>query len=257
MMQYMAKAGSPTGGREQNVRFSDYERGWIGLVSHLGVMIEVMAGVALSFRLRDEDRIALVYIGDGGASTGAFHEGMSLAAARKAPLIVIVENNGYAYSTPVSRQTAAKSFANKAPAYGVIGDRCDGNDVFAVYGMVRKAAARVRAGEGPALLEAMTYRRLGHAEHDNQHYVPAGEIESREAKDAIARFEKTVTERGWLDETALAEASEKARAVIDEARQEAESSPMPEPAAAMTPVFADLAIDAPWTRTAEPDPHRN
>jgi pyruvate dehydrogenase E1 component alpha subunit/2-oxoisovalerate dehydrogenase E1 component alpha subunit len=257
MMQYMAKAGSPTGGREQNVHFSDFERGWIGLISHLGVMVEVMAGVALSFRLRDEDRVALVYIGDGGASTGAFHEGLSLAAAKRAPLIVIVENNGYAYSTPVSRQTAAKSFVDKAPAYGVIGDRCDGNDVMAVYGKVRSVAERVRAGEGPALLEMMTYRRLGHAEHDNQHYVPAGEIESWEARDPIARFEQTIRQHGWLEEAALAAAREKAKAVIDEAREEAESSPMPDAAEAMTPVFAGLPIEAPWTRRKEPDPHRN
>jgi TPP-dependent pyruvate/acetoin dehydrogenase alpha subunit len=170
---------------------------------------------------------------------------------------VIVENNGYAYSTPVSRQTAAKSFVDKAPAYGVIGDRCDGNDVMAVYGKVRSVAERVRAGEGPALLEMMTYRRLGHAEHDNQHYVPAGEIESWEARDPIARFEQTIRQHGWLEEAALAEARAKAKAVIDEAREEAESSPMPDAAEAMTPVVEGLPIEAPWTRRKEPDPHRN
>ncbi|HKJ91517.1 MAG TPA: thiamine pyrophosphate-dependent enzyme, partial [Longimicrobiales bacterium] len=110
LRQYMARADSPTRGREQNVHFSDRDRGFIGLISHLGVMVEVMAGVALSFRIRGEDRVGLVYIGDGGTSTGGFHEGFNFAAARRLPLVLVVENNQYAYSTPVARQTAAESF---------------------------------------------------------------------------------------------------------------------------------------------------
>lgn len=120
MRQYMAKGDSPTGGREQNVHFTDYDRGYIGLISHLGVMIEVMAGVALSFRLRRQDRVALVYAGDGMTSTGAFHEGFNFAAVQRLPLVVIVENNRYAYSTPVSRQTAAASFVDRADRKSVV-----------------------------------------------------------------------------------------------------------------------------------------
>lgn len=255
MMQYMARSGSPTRGREQNVHFSDLQRGYVGLISHLGVMIEVMAGVALSFRLRGQDRVALTYIGDGGASTGAFHEGFSFAAAQKAPLIVIVENNGYAYSTPTARQTAARAFVDKAAAYGCYGQRCDGNDVFDVYSMVRSATAQVRAGHGPALLEVLTYRRLGHAEHDDQHYVPAGEIESWEARDPLVRFENRVLENGWLDEALLAGVREKVEGMVDRARAEAEASPMPGQDEAATPVMAGVPIAAPWTRQNIPDPH--
>lgn len=255
LRQYMAKGDSPTQGREQNVHFSDFERGWIGLISHLGVMIEVMAGVALSFRLRAEDRVALCYIGDGGASTGAFHEGFNLAAVQRAPLIVVVENNAWAYSTPVSRQTAAKSFVARARGYGVYGDSCDGNDVFAVYEMTRKAAAHARSGGGAALLEVHTYRMKGHAEHDAQAYVPAGEIESWERRDPIARFEREVAAAGLLDATAQDAVRAEVAAEVERARAEAEASGLPPAEQAVAPVLAGIETHTHWTRRAVADPH--
>ncbi len=257
MCQYMARSGSPTGGREQNVHFTDFRRGFIGLISHLGVMIEVMAGVALSFQLRGEDRVALVYIGDGGASTGAFHEGLNLAAVQRAPLVVIVENNAYAYSTPVSRQTAAESFAVRARAYGIHGDRCDGNDVLAVYGMTRAAVERARAGEGSALLEVITYRRKGHAEHDAQKYVPAGEIESWEKRDPIARFEQQLLNAGHATAAELAAIVERVQAEVQAARADAEASAFPEPSDALSAVYAGAQPRNHWTRLDVPDPHRS
>ena len=253
--QYMARRDSPTGGLEQNVHFTDYRRGFIGLISHLGVMIEVMAGVALSFRLRGEPRVALVYIGDGGASTGAFHEGINLAAVQRAPLVLIVENNAYAYSTPVARQTAAESFVVRAAAYGIHGDRCDGNDVLAVYEMTRRAVERARAGGGAALLEVLTYRRKGHAEHDPQKYVPADELERWEKNDPIERFERTLLEQGWADDADLSSIRQRVRAEVDAARDAAEASPLPEPRAALRPVYAGVAPHDHWTRAAVPDPH--
>ena len=141
MRQYMAKADGPTGGRETNVHFSDYQKGYIGLISHLGVMVEVMAGVALTFKLRDEDRVALVYSGDGMTSTGAFHEGLNLAAVQKLPLVVVVENNHYAYSTPTARQTAAESFVDKARGYGIHGERATATTSW--------RSTRPRRGGGP------------------------------------------------------------------------------------------------------------
>src|SRR4029079_9941192 len=111
LRQYMARGDSPTRGRELNIHFGDVEdRNFVGQISHLGDMVPVMAGVTLSFRLRDEPRVGLVYVGDGATSTGAFHEGINFAAVQRCPLVVIVENNGYAYSTPTSKQTAARSF---------------------------------------------------------------------------------------------------------------------------------------------------
>ena len=114
LRQYMAKGDSPTRGRELNIHFGDLERGFIGQISPLGDMVTVMAGVTLTFRMRSEDRVGLVYIGDGATSTGAFHEGINFAAVQRLPLVVIVENNGYAYSTPIEKQTAARQFVDKA-----------------------------------------------------------------------------------------------------------------------------------------------
>ena len=256
MRQYMAKGDSPTGGREQNVHFTDYRRGYIGLISHLGVMIEVMAGVALSFRLRGEPRVALTWSGDGMTSTGAFHEGLNFAAVQRAPLVVIVENNGYAYSTPVSRQTAAKRFVDRAPGYGVYGDSCDGNDVFAVYEMTKKAVDHARAGKGAALLEAITYRRKGHAEHDAQHYVPAGEIDAWTEKDPVDRFEARVLAEGWLARADLEGIRARVSAEVDAARAEAEASPLPRPEEALCSPYGDRMLSPPWTRLPQPDPHQ-
>ncbi|HEX6941239.1 MAG TPA: thiamine pyrophosphate-dependent dehydrogenase E1 component subunit alpha [Longimicrobiales bacterium] len=255
LRQYMAKGDSPTGGREQNVHFTDYRKGYIGLISHLGVMVEVMAGVALSFRLKREDRVALVYAGDGMTSTGAFHEGFNLAAVRRLPLVVIVENNQYAYSTPVSKQTAASSFVEKAEGYGVHGERCDGNDVLAVYAMTKRAVERARAGGGASLLEVETYRRKGHAEHDAQAYVPPGELEYWEARDPIDRYERQLLKNGWatsgeLDAIRAAVAEE-----VERAREEAEASPMPEPTSALDGVYGDRPTARPWTRLTVADPH--
>src|SRR5206468_9907018 len=168
LKQYMAKADSPTRGRELNIHFGDTARGFIGQISPLGDMVPVMTGVTLSFKMRGEDRVGLVYIGDGATSTGAFHEGINFAAVQRCPLVVIVENNGYAYSTPTSKQTAAKQFVDKAVGYGVPGEQADGNDVLAVYETTKRAVDRARAGGGVTLIELMTYRRKGHAEHDNQ-----------------------------------------------------------------------------------------
>src|SRR5499426_3695399 len=114
LKQYMAKGDSPTRGRELNIHFGDTDRGFIGQISPLGDMVPVMAGVTLSFKMRGEDRIGLVYVGDGATSTGAFHEGINFAAVQRCPLVVVVENNGYAYSTPTAKQTAAKQFVDKA-----------------------------------------------------------------------------------------------------------------------------------------------
>jgi pyruvate dehydrogenase E1 component alpha subunit/2-oxoisovalerate dehydrogenase E1 component alpha subunit len=153
LKQYMAKADSPTRGRELNIHFGDVgdpaaTRGFLGQISPLGDMVPVMAGVTLSFRLRGEDRVGLVYVGDGATSTGAFHEGINFAAVQRCPLVVVVENNGYAYSTPTSKQTLARQFVDKAAGYGVPGLRADGNDVLAVYDVTKQAVDHARAGHG-------------------------------------------------------------------------------------------------------------
>src|SRR5437763_5007312 len=138
--QYMAKGDSPTRGRELNIHFGHPARdGFIGQISMLGDMIPVMAGITLAGRMQKRNLVGLAFIGDGRSSTGAFWEGMNFAAVQRLPLVVIVEDNGYAYSTPIAKQTAARTLADKAVAFGCHGETVDGNDVFAVYGAAKRA----------------------------------------------------------------------------------------------------------------------
>src|SRR5215204_2215708 len=242
LRQYMAKGDSPTRGRELNIHFGDTVRGFIGQISHLGDMVPVMAGVTLSFKLRDEDRVGLVYVGDGATSTGAFHEGINFAAVQRCPLVVIIENNGYAYSTPTTKQTACVSFKDKGIGYGVPGVRADGNDVVATYQVTKEAVDRARRGEGVTLIELMTYRRKGHAEHDNQSYVPAGEIDrwARE-NDPVDRYIRELTSQYGFSTTDLETVDNRVKLEIDRATDEAEASPAPEPMDALRGVYADPA----------------
>src|SRR5215203_2502213 len=215
--QYMAKGDSPTRGRELNIHFGDTVRGFIGQISHLGDMVPVMAGVTLSFKLREEDRVGLVYVGDGATSTGAFHEGINFAAVQRCPLVVIIENNGYAYSTPLNKQTAAKELRDKAAGYGIASEQADGNDVLATYEATKRAVDRARRGEGVTLVELITYRRKGHAEHDNQSYVPAGEIDRWEREnDPVDRYARVLREQEGVGADELAAVDARVAREIDE-----------------------------------------
>ena len=248
--QYMAKGDSPTRGRELNIHYGDLVRGFVGQISHLGDMVPVMAGVSLSFKLRGEERVGLVYVGDGATSTGAFHEGINFAAVQRCPLVVVVENNGYAYSTPISKQTAATRLVDKALAYGIPGEQADGNDVLATYDATKRAVDRARHGEGVSLVELITYRRKGHAEHDNQSYVPAGEIDRWAAEnDPIDRFVRVLKETEHVRDDELAAIDSRVSDEIDVATDAAEASPMPEPTDALVGIYADPPAERPlWYR---------
>lgn len=249
LRQYMAKAESPTRGRELNIHFNDLERGFLGQISHLGDMVPVMCGVTMSFKLRKEPRVGMVYIGDGAMSTGAFHEGINFAAVQRLPLVIICENNGYAYSTPMSRQTAVKFLVEKAAGYGVAGEQADGNDVIGVYETTRRAVERARSGGGVTLVELITFRRKGHAEHDNQSYVPREEIEAWEARDPIDRYVRRLTESGWATPADLAAIDARVAAEVDQAVLACENEPLPDPASALAGVLADPpAADLEWYR---------
>jgi pyruvate dehydrogenase E1 component alpha subunit/2-oxoisovalerate dehydrogenase E1 component alpha subunit len=240
LRQYLAKGDSLTRGRELNIHIGDVARGFIGQISHLGDMVPVMAGVTLAFRIRKEPRVGLVYVGDGATSTGAFHEGLNFAAVQRCPLVVVVENNGYAYSTPTGRQTAAKSFVDKAAGYGVAGARADGNDVLEVYRVTKEAVDRARQGGGVTLIELVTYRRKGHAEHDNQSYVPPGEIERwATGNDPLDRYTARLTTSFDVEPGELTAIGARVREEIDRATDLAEQSPPPAPADALAGVYAD------------------
>ncbi len=227
--QYMAKAGGPSGGRDLNIHFGDMAKGFIGPISHLGDMIPVMTGVLLAARMQQKPIVAIAYIGDGGMSTGAFHEGINFAAVQKLPLIIVAEYNHYAYSTPTSLQTACRDLAEKAAGYNIPASIVDGNDVVACYEVTRSAAEYARDGGGAVLIEAKTYRRKGHAEHDDQRYVPTDEIEWWEKhNDPVDRYERYLIERGVADAAKLEEITADVLREIEEDCAWAESSPMPD-----------------------------
>lgn len=249
LRQYMAKGTSPTRGREMNVHFNDLRLGYLGQISHLGDMVPVMAGIALSFKMRREPRVGLVYVGDGAASAGAFHEGINLAAVNRLPLVVIIEHNGYAYSTPTTKQTAVTRLALKAKAYGIPGVTVDGNDVLAVYEMTRDATERARDGGGVTLIEVVTYRRKGHAEHDDQRYQAREEIAEWERNDPVERYASFLQQHGWAGSTMLDAINGRVEDVLNAAVAECENDPLPDPAWALPHVYADPATaDALWFR---------
>ena len=241
--QYMAKAWGPSGGKDLNIHFGDMEKGFIGPISHLGDMIPVMTGILLGARMQKKKFVAVAYIGDGGMSTGAFHEGLNFAAVQRLPLIVVAEHNHYAYSTPTSLQTAVRDLAEKAAGYGIPGHIVDGNDVIACYEVTKRAAESARRHGGAVLIEAKTYRRKGHAEHDDQRYVPQGEIEWWEKhNDPIDRFERFLDQHQVASKEKLAEITADVQGEIDEDVEWAESSPMPDPETAAYRVFDNTVV---------------
>lgn len=250
LRQYMARGDSPTRGRELNIHFGDLKRGYIGQISPLGDMVCVMSGVTLAFKMRGEDRVGLVYIGDGATSTGAFHEGINFAAVQKCPLVVVVESNQYAYSTPTSKQTAAKQMIDKAAGYGIPGEQVDGNDVLAVYDATKRAVDRARTGGGVSLVELTTYRRKGHAEHDNQSYIPAGEADWwAEHNDPLTRYDQVLREQFGVTREQLGTVDERIRQEVDAATDAAEASPYPEPLEALEGIYANPPSEQPlWFR---------
>ena len=250
LRQYMAKAESPTRGRELNIHFNDLQRGFLGQISPLGDMVPVMAGVTLTFQMLGQDRVGMVYVGDGAMSTGAFHEGMSLAAAKRLPLVVICEHNGYAYSTPHHRQTAVAELRTKALAYGIPSARADGNDVLAVYETTRTAVDRARSGGGPTLVELVTFRMKGHAEHDNQSYQSRELLAEWEKKDPITRYRARLLESDWATDAELEELAGRIAGELDAALAECEAEPMPAADTALVGVLAEPAIaEREWYRS--------
>jgi len=249
--QYMAKGSGPTRGREANLHWFDFQKGFVGPVSPLGTMIEIMAGITLTFRMRGEERIGMVFYGDGASSTGAWHEGLNFAAVQRCPLILMVENNQWAFSTPTHKNTRVATFADKGPGYGIGADSVDGTDVLEVFDTVRRAAALVRAGEGTRLVELRYFRRLGHAQHDPQEYVDPALIEEWEKRDPIAGYRDRMLRNEWATEEELSAIEEE---VFERCRIAAESvveEPNPDGPSAVYDVYTDLDIARPWTR-AEP-----
>jgi TPP-dependent pyruvate/acetoin dehydrogenase alpha subunit len=247
LAQYMGREGGITHGRDGNVHFGDRTVGCVGMVSMLPDMMLVATGLAMAFKLRNEPRVALTWFGDGSTSRGDFHEAMNWAGVQKLPVIFVLENNQYAYSTPLTAQFAVDP-VERASAYGFPGLRVDGNDPEAMFEATRIARERALAGEGPTLLEAVTMRMHGHAAHDDMKYVPQAQIEEWRAKDPIDRQARRLQALG-IDVAAVRES---VREEIETAVQAALAMPMPDPDSAADGVFADeerLLEDgaAPWS----------
>ena len=226
--QHMAKYTSPTKGRDGTSHFGDLENlHIISPISMLGDLIPVMTGVAMGGRYLGHKIVAMTWIGDGGSSTGVFHEGLNLAASQRAPFVLILENNQWAYSTPVRRQVPLENLADRAKAYGIASYIVDGNDVVEVYTTAKEAVERARAGEGPILIEAKTFRRHGHAQHDPAEYIPKEQREFWEKRDPISLCEAFLLKEKLLDAKGKKEMEEKLTSLLEKEREFAENSPMP------------------------------
>jgi pyruvate dehydrogenase E1 component alpha subunit/2-oxoisovalerate dehydrogenase E1 component alpha subunit len=252
-MQHMAKYDSPTKGKDGTSHFGDLDNLHIvSPISMLGDLIPVMTGVAMAGRYLGQKIVAMTWIGDGGSSTGVFHEGLNLAAAQKAPFVLILENNQWAYSTPVKRQVPLENLADRAKAYGIGSYVVDGNDVAAVYSTTKEAVDRARAGDGPILIEAKSFRRMGHAQHDPAEYVPKDMRAYWEERDPIALHEAFLMREKFLDAKGKKEIEDKISALLSNERDFAENSPMPPPEFAETGVYCTgddcHKIQAKWER---------
>jgi TPP-dependent pyruvate/acetoin dehydrogenase alpha subunit len=241
MMQYMAKADSPTKGRDGTSHFGDIEkRNMVSPISMLGDLIPVLSGVALGARLQERNVAVMTYIGDGGQSTGVTYEGINFAAVQNLGLVLFVESNLWAYSTPSEMQYRCKDLAERAIGYGIPGVIVDGTDACQVYDAAREAVERAHRGEGPTLIEAKMMRMKGHAIHDAAAYVPKPMFDFWKKRDPIARFENyLVKEKKWLtakeNESLIKEVEE----VIEAEREIAVNSPMPTPESAEGGVFCE------------------
>ena len=236
--QHMAKYTSPTFGKDGTSHFGDLENlHVVSPISMLGDLIPVMTGVAIAGRYLGQHIVAMTWIGDGGSSTGVFHEGLNFAAVQKAPFVLILENNQWAYSTPVKRQACLTDLADRAKAYGIASHIVDGNDVLDVYTTAREAVERARSGEGPILIEAKTMRMRGHAQHDPADYVPEEMFEYWKQRDPIARYEKFLTTEKLLDAKGKQEIESRIETLLEREREFAEQSPLPPPDLAAKGVY--------------------
>lgn len=235
----LGRATGVTRGRDANLHgCGDMDFNIIGFISHLPHSLPVAVGVAMSFVYRGEPRVALTYTGDGASSEGLFHESLNLAALYQAPVVVIVENNQYAYSTPLSQQMTVEHVVDRAAGYAIPTILIDGNDVEAVYTTTKDAVDRARAGGGPTLIEAETMRMLGHAIHDGAEYVPAELLAAWELRDPVRLYVARLLDHGVAGEVEIDKIRQRCEAEVADAIEFAEASPFPDPATVEEGVYA-------------------
>jgi TPP-dependent pyruvate/acetoin dehydrogenase alpha subunit len=239
MASFMGKATSPTGGRDGTLHYGRLDLGIYNLPSHIPANFPVATGMAFASKYRGQDRVCLAFCGDGSTSRADFHESLTMASVLKLPNVFVIENNQFAYSTPLRMQSNSETFAQKAVAYGIPGVTVDGTDVLAVRDAVDQGVARARAGEGPSIVEGVTMRMHGHAEHDPADYVPQEMYDEWSKKDPVELFENVLVEAGVLDADGAKKVREDARQAAIAARRKALADPMPEPSGIEDGVYAD------------------
>jgi TPP-dependent pyruvate/acetoin dehydrogenase alpha subunit len=257
LANFLGRADGVTAGRDGNMHFGDRALGCVGMVSMLPDMAQVATGIALAFKLRREPRVAMTYFGEGSTANGQWHEALNFAGIHRLPVVFILENNQFAYSTPNELEFAVDP-VRRAESYGFPGGTVDGNDVEAVFDAARVAVDRARAGAGPTLIECQTMRMHGHGAHDDMSYVPPELLQEWAARDPIERYEgRLLTDYGFA-EAELEQIGESVRAEVEEGARRALASPMPDAETALEGVFAEGNEplgdgQAPWSRWSESD----
>jgi acetoin:2,6-dichlorophenolindophenol oxidoreductase subunit alpha len=236
--QWLARRTGPTGGRDGNVHHGSLPNGVYAMISHLGAMLAVLVGGVMGRRHLGEDTVGMVYLGDGASSSGDFHEGLNFAAVRGVPVLLVLENNRYAYSTPTALQYKCESLVFRAPGYGVDGHQADGNDAVALHELTRQLVDDMRRHPRPILLECMTMRMRGHGEHDDFSYVPRALLEEYAQKDPIDVAVRRLLERGALTRADVDALEAEVRAEVDAAYMQALAEPKPDPATLLDGVYA-------------------
>jgi len=237
-LQHLARGSGFTRGRDGTGHYADTELRIYGNISHLAAMIPLANGVALALKNRKEDSVVLNYIGDGGCNVGDFHEALAMASVMKLPLILIIENNQFAYSTPLHKQYACENLSDRAIGYGIPGVTVDGTDILQVYAETRKAVDRARAGDGPSLIESVTMRMHGHSAHDDASYVPKEMYEIWNKRDPIRQFERKLFDWGILDEDENTKMFEEINHTLTTSAEDAVKEPYPHGSEVTDGVFA-------------------
>ncbi len=236
--QFMGRVDGPTRGRDGNVHMADDRLGLIAMVSHLPAMLPVAVGCALAFRIREEQRVAVGWFGEGASARGDTHEAMNLAGVRQLPVVFICDNNQWAYSTPTHLEYACEHVADRAQAYGFDGVVVDGTDALAVYREAKAALEKARSGDGPTLIECLTLRMEGHAVHDDAFYVPKEMFEEWAKRDPLERFRSWLRENAEMSDEEENEISGQVKKTLNDAIRKAEDSPLPEPEGELEAVWA-------------------
>jgi len=244
---WMGRADSPTRGRDNTLHIGNMKLGIIPIISPLGGTCPVACGVAMALKWRKQGNVALVHLGEGTTSVGQVHEAMNMAGVMKLPVIFIVNNNGYAFSTPVEKQFAIENLSARGPAYGMPGETIDGNDVQVVYRSVGKAIARARQEEGPSFLECTTFRMTGHSAHDAAEYVPARLLQAWTKKDPIQRLQSQLLSKGVMTRNAIDELDRRIQKEIGAAVADADARPLPQGESALEGVYC--GPDCWWGKT--------